>query len=135
MMEAPISLYRYRGYSLDDTEDDKRRERVQTEIKHALMNQTWFSGLSAQNDPFDTNPHFVYSKEGELDKFMRRFEKATGQSVPSFSGIDMLEAARKRGMNTKQAKAAIKKIPKIRQQDDRSRSNKHARKASHLLLC
>jgi hypothetical protein len=80
-------------------------------VQKAVSGQTWFSPLSSQNDPFDTNPHYIKSADWEIRQFVDSFKKATGESVPSFSGIDLAEAGRARGVSRKQVKAAAKRFP------------------------
>lgn len=101
-------LFRYRGYVSDSITKDVIRNRLLSELFHALQGKVWFSPLSAQNDPFDTNPHFIESPQWQLDRIMKRFRNKHG-SLASLTGIDLRERGRQAGLTTKQMKANAKR--------------------------
>ena len=103
---TPQTLYRYRGYTDADVLDDRRCERLNNEVAHALTSEVWFSALATQNDPFDTHPCYVSSKDWEISKFIKQYRKINGPYA-SFSGIDLIEEAAQRGIRRKQIRKIL----------------------------
>jgi len=106
--QVPTKLYRYRGYTDADLLSEERRARIALEIERAKHGQVWFSPLSAQNDPFDTNPCYLKSPRWEVQKLIKEFHRRYG-ILASFSGSNLAAAAAKKGLSRKALKSVKKK--------------------------
>lgn len=102
--QPPTKLYRYRGYTDADLLDGERRTRILQEINRAREGQVWYSPLSAQNDPFDTNPFYLRSPTWQVKRLLDQFYKEYGPTA-SFSGSDLVARAAAQGLTRKGLKS------------------------------
>jgi hypothetical protein len=107
---VPTEIYRYRSYTAEDLGIDHRRQRLNAELLRAQQSEVWFSPLTAQNDPFDTNPHFFDSPPREIREFLIKFRKKKGQYA-SFSGMDYLSEAKRLGIRKGKLKKKLSDWP------------------------
>lgn len=90
---VPELIYRHRGYTSHDLQDQSKRQRLVGELNAAKEGSVWFSRLSDQNDPLDTYPAIVESSRAEVKRALNAFQKEYGSYV-GFSGTDFKQAAK-----------------------------------------
>lgn len=96
--EIPRKLYRYRSDSI---------EYLDSELRAAIIDQkVWVSSYSDLNDPFDMSPVFVHDKPIVMRKLIEKFQKK--HPYKSFSGRDLLEEGKRRGVSSYKAKKTFK---------------------------
>lgn len=104
---TPEKIYRHRGYVASDLSNSTLVNRLRVEINRASSGQTWFSKLGSQNDPFDTNPHFIDSKLIEVKEFYEAYRKIAGPYA-SFYSQDFVQDAKQHGLKKSHAKKHLK---------------------------
>ncbi|WP_282052559.1 DUF2971 domain-containing protein [Phaeobacter inhibens] len=111
--EAPQRIFRHRGYTRSDLDEHSKVERFRSELKEAKLGKVWFSQVSAQNDPFDTNPAYEESSLREVKSFMEEFRRIAGARA-SFYDPDFVTTAVNRGYKKSQAKRHLRNYKQTR---------------------
>ncbi len=106
---GPKYLYRYRSF-VADVKTENLPIRAVEELRNAQLRKTWFSKVSEQNDPFDTNPYYQDSSVKDVRDFMIGFRKVAG-SRASFANDDFIAEAKARGIKKAQAKKHLTNWP------------------------
>lgn len=94
--ELPELLWRHRSYTAESLLKADTARRIEVELREAALGRTWFSALSSQNDPLDSIPIFSQSRDNEIRKAIKAFQKIHGINV-MLSGQKLHEAAREHG--------------------------------------
>lgn len=101
------------------------------ELEAANSGKVWFSKIGDQNDPFDTNPHFVDSSLNEVKKFLYDFRKRAGKWA-TFNSDNILDESRRAGIKKSKAKRIFSNTSFFR---DITRKAFHDYRVNSLISC